>query len=191
VRFGWSSGIAPLDHATAGPSHPKADELAGRITDLRRANPHGQIVVMGLSAGSAIILYALEKLTEDVEVDDVVLLSASVSGRTDLREALSHVKGRMYVTINPYDAILMVGDSSGPESGDPAGRTGFVIPADASFDMPGQSVYNKVEYIQWKKEYESMGWKAGHVGTTSSDFIKLVIAPKIMTDRRKGIGSRA
>jgi pimeloyl-ACP methyl ester carboxylesterase len=178
-RFGWSLSL-PVDLVFSGPDHPKTDELAGRITDLRRANPGGQIVLMGLSSGSAIIIYALEKLTPDVQVDAVVLLSPSISGRTDLREALSHVKGKMFVTINSHDVLLALGESAGSDSGDPAGRTGFLPPADAAFDEPGESYYRQIEYIPWKPEYAEMGWQSGHVGVTSSKFIEFIIAPKIM-----------
>jgi pimeloyl-ACP methyl ester carboxylesterase len=180
ARFGWSMGLAPMDHALAGPEHPRTHDLAGRITDLRRANPAGQIVVMGLSSGTAMIVYALAELPSDVRVDDVVLLSPSVSGRTDLRDALAHVKGRMFVTINPSDPLLALGDSSGPEPGEPAGRSGFISPVDLSMDPLGGGLYMKVQYIPWKEEYAAMGWKEGHVGTTSAKFIQMVIAPKIM-----------
>jgi len=178
-RFGWSLSL-PVDLVFAGADHPKTDELAGRITDLRRANPDGQIVLMGLSSGTAIIVFALEKLTADVKVDAVVMLSSSISGRTDLREALSHVKGKMLVTVNPHDMLLALGESAGEQSGEPAGRTGFLPPLDAAMDEPGESYYRQIEYIPWKPEYAPLGWTSGHVGVTSSGFIEHVIAPKIM-----------
>jgi pimeloyl-ACP methyl ester carboxylesterase len=183
-RFGWSR-LGPLaDHVLAGPDHLKTDELAGRITDLRRANPDGQIVLMGLSSGCTIIVYALERLTADVKVDEVVLLSASTSTRTDLREALTHVRGRMYVTINPRDPVLAAGESSGPRSGDPAGRMGFQAPEDLPLDEDGQALYRKVEYILWKPEYGDLGWQGGHTGATAARFIQTIIGPKVMPKYR-------
>jgi hypothetical protein len=183
-RFGWSLMMGPLaDHALAGPEHFKTDELAGRITDLRRANPDGHIAIMGLSSGCSMIVYALEKLTADVKVDEVVLLSPSTSGRTDLREALSHVKGSMYVTVSPLDYVLAIGESSGPEGGDPAGRMGFMPPADLALDEDGRGLYNKVVHIYWQEKYRQLGWAGGHTGATSPLFIQKVIAPKIMPSR--------
>jgi len=180
-RFGWSLMLGPVaDHVLAGPDHPRTNDLAGRLTDLRRANPDGQIVLMGLSSGCSMIVAALEKLTADVKVDAVVLLSPSTSRRTDLREALTHVKGRVYVTINPYDPVLAVGESSGSEGGDPAGRIGFSPPEDLPLDEDGQALYRKIEYVMWKEEYGKLGWKGGHTGATSAAFIRTVIAPKIM-----------
>jgi hypothetical protein len=76
--------------------------------------------------------------------------------------------------------MLALGESAGSDSGDPAGRTGFLPPLDAAFDEPGESYYRQIEYIPWKPEYSEMGWQSGHVGATSSKFVELVIAPKIM-----------
>jgi hypothetical protein len=180
-RFGWSAMLgAPLDHLTAGPDHPKTEALAERITGLRRENPDGHIVLIGLSSGTTLIVYALEKLPADIEVNDVVLLSSSISGSTDLRSALSHVKDKMYVTVSPHDAILALGDCSGPEPGEPAGRAGFLLPMDLSLGGVGQSLYRKIQYVPWRNEYAELGWSGNHTGVTSSKFIQTVIAPKIM-----------
>lgn len=179
-RFHWSMGIAPFDHAAAGPGHPAAEALCQRIMNLRRASPGGQIVLVGLSSGSAIIIGALEKLTPDVSVDYVVLLSPSISGRTDLREALRHVMFEVYVTLSHRDVLLAMGDSSGPVSGEPAGRVGFQRPLDAILDDDGGATYGKVVHIPWKSQYAEYGWTGGHLDATSSGFIQKVIAPKIM-----------
>jgi pimeloyl-ACP methyl ester carboxylesterase len=184
-RYNWSLMMGPLaDHMMAGPDHPMTNQLAGRITDLRRANPDGQIVLMGLSSGCSMIVSSLEKLTRDVKVDAVVFLSPSTSRRTDLREALTHVKGKLFVTINPYDPVLAVGESSGPEGGDPAGRSGFSPPEDLPLDEDGQLLYRKIEHVLWKPEYAVLGWQGGHTGATAAGFIAKVIAPKIMPKYR-------
>ena len=178
-RFGWSLLLgAPLDHAAAGPDLGATARLAERVTNLRREIPDGQIVLMGLSAGTTNIVYALEKLPADVKVDEVVLLSPSISGQTDLRPALAHVKGKMYVTVSRHDGILAFGGSSGPVSGEPAGITGFVPPFDLS--RAEESLYRRVEYIPWRQEYSELGWSGGHTSVVSSKFIAAVIAPKVM-----------
>ncbi|HUS48265.1 MAG TPA: hypothetical protein VNA25_19035 [Phycisphaerae bacterium] len=179
-RFHWSMGIAPLDHVSAGPGHPAAEALCQRIMDLRRASPGGQIVLVGLSSASAIIVGALEKLTPDVSVDYVVLLSPSLASRTDLREAMRHVMFEMYVTLSHRDMLLAMGDSSGPSAGEPAGRVGFQPPYDVACDDEGGALYSKVVHIPWKRAYAVYGWTGGHVSSTSSGFIHKVIAPRIM-----------
>jgi pimeloyl-ACP methyl ester carboxylesterase len=180
-RFGWSTMLgAPLDHAVAGPDLSKTEELTERIVTLRNDNPDGHIVLMGLSAGTTIIVYALEKLPQGVRVDEVVLLSSSISGRTDIREALRHVNGKMYVTTSMHDHVLALGDSSGPEAGEPAGRSGFSPPIEMSLGGTGQWLYDKVAYVPWREEYDDLGWSGSHTSVTSHKFIETVIAPKIM-----------
>ena len=180
-RFGWSALLGPLhDHVMAGKGHPKASELARRITGLRRANPEGRIVLMGLSAGTSIIVSALEKLPDDVSVDYVVLLSPSISSRRDLSGALGHVRRRLYATHSPHDGILAGALSAGLERGRPAGRVGFEVPPDLA--DKDQRLYRKVVNLPWRPGYVAYGWDGGHVSVTSAEFIRVVIAPRILED---------
>lgn len=180
-RFGWSSFLGPLpDHLLAGPGHPKVTVLANRITALRRANPDGNIVLIGLSAGTCIIVYALETLPAEVAVDYVVLLSPSISSRHDLQKALRHVKHRLYATQSKYDAILSAAPSAGLEFGRPAGQIGFRLPVE--LDAEGRELYRKVVSLSWRPGHAAYGWNGGHVSATNSEFIRVIIAPRIMDD---------
>ena len=180
-RFGWASGLGPLhDHLVVGPSHPRTRALAERITRLRQANPKGRIVVMGLSAGTRVVVCGLEKLPPSVWVDHVVLLSPSISSRHDLSKALRHVKGRLYFTTSTQDGILSTACSAGMEGGRPAGQAGFVLPNHPSADT--KNLYRKVVPLPWRPGYLAYGWDGGHVSATSSEFIRVVIAPRIIDD---------
>jgi pimeloyl-ACP methyl ester carboxylesterase len=181
-RFGWSSMLGPMpDHLLAGKGHPKVVDLARRIIDLRRSNPDGQIIVMGLSAGTSLVVHALEKLPPDVAVDEVVLLSPSVSNRQDLSYAMKHVKGRLYATSSPYDDILATFFSAGLEGGRPAGQTGFVVPMDIPEERRRR--YDRVYNLRWRPEYAAYGWTGDHVNVTSREFISKVIAPRVLDDQ--------
>jgi pimeloyl-ACP methyl ester carboxylesterase len=183
-RFRWSSLLGgPLtDHLLAGPAHPRVYSLAERITDLRKANPDGRIVVIGLSAGTSIIVYALEELPPSVSVDYVVLLSPSVSSEHDLTRALRHVKYRLYATSSPHDGILSATPvSAGMAGGRPAGLDGFRIPKHLS--AARRKVYEKLINIPWRPEYVAYGWDGGHTSVTSSEFIQVAIGPRIMDDQ--------
>jgi len=181
-RFEWSSLLGPLpDHVTAGANHPKVAELADRITQLRRARPDCKIVLIGLSAGTGIIVNALERLPTDVTVDHVVLLSPSVSDGHNLSEALKHIDGRLYATSSPHDALLAAASSAGMERGRPAGRKGFKIPRD--LDINALNQYRKLVHLPWRPAYVAYGWDGRHVSVTNSDFIRVVIAPRIMEDQ--------
>ncbi len=181
-RFGWSSMLGPLaDHVTAGPGHPKAKQLSRYLTKLRQGGPDDKLVLMGLSAGTSIVVSALEKLPPGVSVDHVVLLSPSVSSRRDLTEALRHVKYRLYVTSSPHDVLLACSASAGLESGRPAGQVGFEPPQDANDET--RELYRKVVTLPWRPGYAAYGWDGGHVSATSAEFIRVVIAPRILEDR--------
>ena len=180
-RFGWSSGLGPLhDHLVVGPSHPRTRTLARRITHLRQAHPDGKIILMGLSAGSGMIVHALEKLPPEIVVDHVVLLSPSISSRHDLTDALRHVRGRLYVTTSMQDQILAAAGSAGLTGGPPAGQKGFVLPDYGNAET--KRLYQKVIHLPWRPGYLAYGWSGGHVSVTRNDFIRVVIAPRIMDD---------
>ncbi len=183
-RFEWSAvALGPLgDHMLAGPDHPRAGALARKIEKLREANPYGQLDIVGLSAGSGIVVYALEQLPPGVMVDHVVLLSPSISSNTDLSEALSHVRYRLYYTQSSKDALLRLGSSAGVEGGEPAGRAGFMTP---DFMSPSEMrQYDKVTPLLWAPEYAAYGWDGGHLSVTSSEFIRVVIAPRLKDEVR-------
>lgn len=180
-RFGWQSLFGALhDHLTANRHHPRAAALAARIRRLRNANPDGRIVVVGLSAGTGLVVAALEALPGAVQVDSVVLLSPSVSGWHDLSEALRHVRHRLYATRSPHDGLLASARSAGGERGPPAGRTGFRLPLDARGEK--EELYRKLVTLPWRPGYAAYGWNGGHVSVTSVEFIRTVIAPRILED---------
>jgi len=177
-RFGWQSLLGPLhDHIVADEGHPDTRKLAERITRLREADPNGQIVLIGYSAGTSILVGALEKLPENVEVDIVVLLAPSVSSRHDLTRALRHVRGRLYATSSPHDALLRGAAPAGLERGRPAGLVGIQLPQPFT---PAAALYRQVISLPWRPEYAMYGWDGGHMTVTRADFIRTVIAPRIV-----------
>jgi pimeloyl-ACP methyl ester carboxylesterase len=180
-RYNWASLLGPVhDHVWANKDHPKAAALSRRIARLRQADAKSPLILLGLSAGSSIIVSALEQLPQGVQVDHVVLLSPSVSARHDLAEALRHVKHRLYATYSPYDTVLATAPSAGLEGGRPAGQVGFSQPADLA--PAKQELYRKVVNLRWRPGHAAYGWDGGHVSVTSADFISAVIAPRILSD---------
>jgi len=183
-RFHWQGLLGPVgalsDHMGANGNHPKVPQLARRIEQLRQVNPNGQIVLVGLSAGTSLIVCALERLGEDVEVDYVVLLSPSVSDRHDLTDALRHVRHRFYATISPHDGMLASAGPAGGESGRPAGLVGFRLPRKMTRER--KKLLAKLIPLPWRPEYLAYGWDGGHVSATSADFIRAVITPRLLDD---------
>lgn len=180
-RFAWSSWLGPgADHLVVARSRDKGRQLEVRIVEARRAYPHGKIYLMGLSAGTAVILSALEELPHDVNVDGVVLFSSSVSSRRDLTPALRHIEGRLYATCSPQDTILSalpINADGGP--GRPAGLRGFLLPG--GLREESQALYSKVVNVPWQPSYVGFGWHGGHVQATAAGFIENVIAPRLLS----------
>ncbi len=179
--FTWTSFLGwGADHLVASRSPAKARKLARRIEELRRRNPEGRIHLIGLSAGTSLLVRALERLPDDVLVDHVVLFSCSRSADGDLTAALEHVKGRLYATCSRRDAILgtMAVTADGRMTA-PAGRRGFVLPDDLTDQAASQ--YAKVVNLPWKAAYLRYGWNGGHLRVTEPRFVRSVIAPRILS----------
>ena len=182
--FPWTSGLGwGADHLLAAKSSHKAAKLARKITEFRKKHPQGYISIMSLSAGSAVLLSALECLPDNVQVDYVVLFQPSVSDKRNLAPALEHIKGKLYTTCSRSDAILAALPITADGKPAPAaGRTGFRIPA--NLQAKEKTEYEKVVILPWQPKYRKDGWGGGHVSSTKPGFVKRVIAPRILPEKR-------
>jgi pimeloyl-ACP methyl ester carboxylesterase len=180
-RFAWSSWLGPgADHLVAARSLAKAHRLRDHIVDERHSYPHGKIYLMGLSAGTAVILGALADLPRGIDVDGVVLFSSSVSSRRNLVPALKHIRGRLYATCSTRDAILSALPVNADDGmGRPVGLRGFLLPT--GLGREEEALYAKVVNIPWQPSYVGFGWHGGHVQATTASFVENVIAPRVMS----------
>lgn len=178
--FSWSAFLGPAhDHLINANSPLIAKGLARRIEKARAANSGAPIHVMGLSAGTSVILRALEELEDGVMVDNVVLFSSSVSSEHSLTKAMRHVKRNLYATTSPYDSILStLPVNADGKGGQPAGRGGFRLPTGASRET--LSAYQRVVNLPWQSTYLGFGWNGSHTSVTGSEFVASVIAPRIL-----------
>lgn len=177
--FSWSAFLGPgPDHLIAARNKSVARRLSKRIEQARRKDLDSPIYVMGLSAGTAVVLSALEQLSLGVRVDHVVLLSPSVSADHDLTHAMAHVKGRLYATSSTHDGILstIVVNADGLP-GPPAGIKGFRLPGKVRRNP--RAPYRRVVNLPWRPAYVAHDWHGGHTQVTNQNFIKTVIAPRI------------
>jgi len=179
--YGWSAFLGPAhDHFVVANNRAVANGLAKRIEKVRRAYPDQPINLLALSAGTAVALNALEQLPDGVMVDNVVLLSSSVSSQRNLTRAMSHVRRNLYATYSPRDALLgaLVANADG-KPGPPAGRTGFRL---VSRTAAAEQAYRRVFNIPWQPSFLAFGWDGGHTSVTRPDFIASVIVPRITRD---------
>ena len=179
--FTWTSFLGwGADHFVAARSPVRARLLAHRIKTIREHNPEGVIHVMALSAGTGLLVKALEVLPDDVMVDNVVLFSSSLSADRDLSDALRHVRGRLYATCSEHDGILKtLAVNADGGTGPAAGQRGFVLPA--SLDREERLLYAKVVNLPWQPGHLAYGWDGGHVPVTNSHFVRSVITPRVLS----------
>jgi pimeloyl-ACP methyl ester carboxylesterase len=186
--FTWQTGLGALADQTAGNSYKrrKAAALARRLVEYRRQHPDAPVTMIGLSAGTALTVFALESLPGDVVVENVFLLSGSLSATYDLTEALRHVRGKMYVTTSRRDAVLTalvpLAGTADRGSGTTAtiGVQGPQLPSGASAEA--RRVYNsKLVVMPWRSEFARYGNFGGHTDTVATAFIEHYVAPQVAT----------
>ncbi|HMQ15166.1 MAG TPA: hypothetical protein PKC49_04255 [Phycisphaerae bacterium] len=186
--FRWQTGLGVLaDHATsAAYKRGKARELVGYMKQHWRRFPGGSVHLIGLSAGSAIAVFAVEELPRGNQVDNVILLGSSLSADYDLRRALARMRGEMYVFSSTRDRVLQLfvpiaGSADRHLTGTRvAGRYGFQLPPDA--DDRTEVLYSKIVHIEWDEDRAGAGDPGTHTGTTNPRFVQQYIAPLINRD---------
>jgi hypothetical protein len=114
------------------------------------------------------------------------MLSSSVSADYDLAQALRHVRGDMYVTTSPHDAVLAAlapafGTADRKYVGpDIAGLHGFSMPPGAGLDT--RRLYAKIMNLAWDPALDHYGDYGGHTDTAKPEFVQHVIAPLVMRE---------
>ncbi len=182
-RYGWSAMLGPAhDHFVTAKSKGVAQGLARKIESVRARDPDGEVHVLGLSAGTAVILTALEQLDPGTSVDNVVLFSPTVSSRHDLTPAMRHVRGRLYATVSRYNGICRtLAVNADGQSGPPAGRAGFTLPSKVT--RATQEAYSRVVNLPWQPDYMAFDWDGGHTSVTNRRMVASVIAPRLLSSQ--------
>ncbi len=131
----WTGDNAGLNALFARKQNEQeAADLAERITARARQEPRGRIVITAHSGGTGILVWALERLPDDVSVDDVLLIASALSPSYDLSPALSRVRGKAYSLSSPNDALVLglgtqLFRTIDGQKTEAAGRGGFRRPA--------------------------------------------------------------
>src|SRR3954468_20234874 len=87
---GTDRGLASL--ANVRRHEEQAQVVANIILDRLRRQADARGVVTSHSAGTGIAIWALEKLPDDVMIDDLVMIASALSPGYDLSRALRHVR---------------------------------------------------------------------------------------------------
>jgi pimeloyl-ACP methyl ester carboxylesterase len=186
--FDWETGWGLLadQEVSVAYKRARAAELAQQIADFRRQHPHTPIELIGFSAGTAVAVFTLEALPDDICVQNVILLSGSLSADYDLAAALRHVTERVYVTTSHRDGMLLylmpltgTADRK-PTTEGAIGIEGPRRPTDASPAVCQE--YEKIVTLPWNAEFARLGDHGRHFDTVRAPFIQAAIAPLLMKD---------
>lgn len=182
--FTWQGLTHAGDQINLSRNKSKGAELAYEIRRYRRLYPHQQINLIALSAGTGIATFALEYLSDDIRVENVVYLGCSMSSSYDLTRALRRINGGLYVVHSTRDPILdklvsrigTVDRASGDEG--IAGMIGFRYPENPSPQTERE--YQKLRNIAWRYDFAEAGYEGGHTDATKRDFVRRYIAPVLL-----------
>jgi len=186
----WTSFSGPLgDQVIRINAHIKADDLSKKIIRYRKRYPNTPVYLIGLSAGTGVATWAVEKLPDGIMVDAMVLLGSSLASNYDMTKCLKHIKGKVYVIYSSHDAILtgfipVTGTIDGSYFVQPAGLIGMYPPEGASKET--LKLYKeKIVNIPWRPSFERLGYAGGHTDGTSYAFVKYFIAPRLLGIKRE------
>lgn len=187
-NFHWQTwlGVTIDQISTEQYKREQASKIAKRIVAFSKQYPDTPITLMGHSAGTAVAVFALEALPAEVHVENVILLSGSLSSEYSLTKALRQVNGRMFVTTSQKDVVLqfLVPLSGTADRALGATKTigveGPTPPASQKDETRRQ--YTKVIQIPWNEQFRNYGDNGAHSDTIKSSFVEAVVAPLIVTN---------
>lgn len=176
----WSHGKLRVFADQTDVAHGRAAGrcLAERIRAYRTANPGCAVSLMAHSAGSAIVLAALEELPPG-SVDRVVLLSPSVSCGYDLRPALRTTRCGIDVFYSARDWVVLGLTTGIVGTADrrwiaAAGRVGFCpVPGSAE----DARLYEKLRQHPWDQSMSWTGNTGGHFESHEPEFLRSYVLP--------------
>jgi hypothetical protein len=179
--FEWSKGGVLSDQVAVEENRLKAAELAERVEAYLAEHPGRPVHLIGLSAGTGLVVWALEDLS--VPVEGAILLASSLDARYDLTPALSKVRDRLYSFNSLADTVLGLGiavaGTVDREGGVAGGLGGFSPPHGAS--EADKALYNK-KLVQsgWWPGDVILGNLGDHLGTTNPLFVQARLAPLVL-----------
>ncbi len=181
--FRWSRGGVLEDQTGVEANRRKARQLARRIEGFKQSSPHAPVHLVGVSAGTGLVVWALEDLEPGMQVTAAVLVSSSLDTAYDLTTALKRTKDGIYSFNSMADTVLSLGvtwtgtvDRNGGLAG---GLVGFGVPAGASEET--KRLYKeKLHEISWWPGDVVLGHLGDHLGATSPGYVKTKIAPIVL-----------
>ena len=177
--FEWSSGWVLADQGDIQANMEKARMLARRIARYQQEHPDCPVHLIGVSAGTGLIVWAVEDLCPEHRVENVFLIASSLSGTYDLSGALKNVSGRLYNHFSTVDLVLAIlvpaAGTVDRKNGASGGLNGFQPPEGA--DDSTRALYtDKLLQVGWKASDMTLGHGGDHLGGTQAAYVRETIA---------------
>lgn len=169
--------------------HQDQSTIVAQMIERRaREHPGQKITLTGHSAGTGIAVWALEKLPDDVMVDDLVMIASALSPQYDLSKALRHVRHKAYAFNSMLDVLILSIGTKGfgtvdRVKTDAAGRVGFTMPPNGDAEQ-----YAKLTQYPYDPDWLRFNNAGEHIGPMMRSFSKNVIASVMLG---KGLPPRA
>jgi len=201
-EFDWSTGLVLVDQVNRSGNRRKAAALARRIETYHQAYPGRPVHLVGVSAGTGLVVWALEDLAPGHRASTATLIAPSLWQKYDLAAALARLEGDLHVYHSRLDAVLgvlvpLVGtvDRGGLVA---AGLGGFTLPDGADERM--RALYAaRLKQVAWKAADAARGHVGDHLGATREAYVREQMAPLVWSRRPRvdpaqegaGIGAAA
>jgi hypothetical protein len=156
--------------------------VANFLTEKVRKYPGVKITLTSHSAGCGIAAWALEKLPEDVVIENWVQMESALSPEFDLTKALKHVR-HAYSFYSPLDSVVLgtgtktAGTVDGIKS-ESAGMVTYKMPLGADAKQ-----YEKLKQFGYEESWLQFGDIGDHIGPMRYRFAKFMIAPLLKTGK--------
>jgi pimeloyl-ACP methyl ester carboxylesterase len=179
--FEWSHGYCRIlaDQLDFTYAQAAGRALARQVEEFHDRSPQCRVFLMGHSAGSSVVLSALENVRPGV-VERAFLVAPSVSSGYDLTSALTNVKNSIHVYYSRHDwyylglATHVVGTQDRRWLERAAGRVGFRYQP----KTPEQEALTaKLKQHPWKSNDSQIGHLGGHFGAYVPEFLRRNVLP--------------
>jgi pimeloyl-ACP methyl ester carboxylesterase len=187
--YEWSTHDVLQDQVDLQRNREMAFGLTNFILAYHQEYPDRPVHLVGLSAGTGLVIFAAEALPPGVKVDGIFLLGSSLSSGYDLSPALKHVRHCItnfssLADVGILGAGVAVTGTVDRGHSAPAGIAGFKLPKDA-LPATRQLYQAKLVEVPWNPAYVIYGDLGGHLGATTPAFAQHMIAPVIIADSAK------
>jgi len=181
--FRWSRGGVLTDQTGVETNRKKAHELARRVEGYMRSHPGLPVHLIGVSAGTGLVVWALEDVAPEFQATAGILISSSLDTQYDLSRAMANTKEGIYSFKSVADTVLSLGvtwagtvDRGGGLAG---GLVGFGVPSNAS-DETNRLYKEKLHEIAWWPGDVVYGHVGDHLGATNPAYVKAKVAPIVL-----------